>query len=71
MHWYCKEKSDVDHCSFLDRRGGNNLLVLQHNSEASHRKYQDMADNVSEVKSTLFVYQNNKSTVCYLLHEPK
>ncbi|XP_078375703.1 GATOR2 complex protein WDR24-like [Oculina patagonica] len=42
-------------------RGGNSLLMLQ-NNVASHRKFQDMADNVSEVKSTLFVHQNSKST---------
>lgn len=49
---------------FTDRRGGNSLLLLQNNSLISHRKFQDMADNVSEVKSTLFVHENSKSTVC-------
>ena len=43
-----------------DRRGGNNNT---HSIIASHRKFQDMADNVSEVKSTLLVHQSSKSTV--------
>jgi len=49
---------------FTDRRGGNSLLMLPNSSLISHRKFQDMADNVSEVKSTLFVHENGKSTVC-------
>lgn len=48
---------------FTDRRGVNSLLMLP-NTSISHRKFQDMADNVSEVKSTLFVHENSKSTVC-------
>ena len=43
-----------------DRRGGNNNT---HNIIASHRKFQDMADNVSKVESTLLVHQSSKSTV--------
>jgi len=43
-------------------RGGNSLLMLPNSSLISHRKFQDMADNVSEVKSTLFVHENGKST---------
>lgn len=43
-----------------DRRGGNNNT---HSIIASHRKFQDMADNVSEVKSTLLVHQSSNSTV--------
>lgn len=50
---------------FLHSRGGNNMLMLQ-NSTASHRKFQDMADNVCEVKSSLVVHQNTKSTVSSL-----
>ena len=41
------------------------------NSLISHRKFQDMADNVSEVKSTLFVYESSKSTVCVCVYEVK
>lgn len=33
-----------------------------YNIIASHRKFQDMADNVTEVRSTLLVHQNSKST---------
>ncbi|XP_058965127.2 GATOR2 complex protein WDR24 [Pocillopora verrucosa] len=40
-------------------RGGNNNT---HNIIASHRKFQDMADNVSKVESTLLVHQSSKST---------
>ena len=52
---------------FTVRRGGNSLLMLPNTSLISHRKFQDMADNVSEVKSTLFVHENSKSTVCLMI----
>ena len=51
----------------LHRRGTNNPLMLQNSSTASHRKFQDMADNVCEVKSTLTVHHDSKSTVSELL----
>ena len=50
------EKSFQYLFSSLHRRGGNNPLILQN-------KFQDMADNVCEVRSTLVVHYDEKSTV--------
>ena len=45
------------------RRGGNTTVFLHNSSLTSQRKFQDIADNITEVKSRVVVHQNKEITV--------
>ena len=47
----------------FSRRGGNTTVFLHNSSLTSQRKFQDIADNITEVKSRVVVHQNKEITV--------
>ena len=49
------------------RRGGNTTVFLHNSSLTSQRKFQDIADNITEVKSRVVVHQNKEITVSKIL----
>ena len=47
----------------FSRRGGNTTVFLHNSSLTSQRNIQDIADNITEVKSRVVVHQNKEITV--------